>query len=81
MGNMLQKATSFFFVIPVSYWKKNDILFLVTFFFFSPRYPLSGGLSFNEVSGMFVALEEWRMRKMERAKQRGLGKNATITLQ
>ncbi|XP_074338710.1 uncharacterized protein LOC141676883 isoform X4 [Apium graveolens] len=38
-------------------------------------------LSGNEVSRMFVALEEWRMRKIERAKQRGLGKNATITLQ
>uniref|UniRef100_A0A5B6Z5S5 Uncharacterized protein n=1 Tax=Davidia involucrata TaxID=16924 RepID=A0A5B6Z5S5_DAVIN len=27
------------------------------------------------------ALEEWRKRKMERAKQRGLGKNGTVTSQ
>ncbi|KAL1806382.1 hypothetical protein ACET3Z_029450 [Daucus carota] len=35
----------------------------------------------NSDAASMKALEEWRMRKMERAKQRGLGKNATITLQ
>ncbi|WOH12678.1 hypothetical protein DCAR_0832185 [Daucus carota subsp. sativus] len=35
----------------------------------------------NSDAASMKALEEWRMRKMERAKQRGLGKNATITVQ
>lgn len=28
---------------------------------------------------LFSALEEWRKRKMERARQRGVGKNGTTT--
>ena len=84
------KKTTNFLEDTYSVLAKNDILFLAIFLEVQVQIISSSSSSLihfkrfiwlTEVAVMFVALEEWRMRKMERAKQRGLGKNATITLQ